>query len=154
MSLRTAYIVEALRSPIGRHRGALSSVRADDLAAHMITSLLARAPGLAPRVDHANQAGEDNRNVARMAALLAGLPLGARRHREPALRLGMDAVGDAARAIGRRLRPDDRGRRREHDPRAVRHAQGRPPSRAPRREVYDTTLGWRFVNPRMAERFP
>ena len=77
--MRPAYLVAGVRSPIGKHRGALASVRADDLAAHMITTLGKRVPALLPRVDHVvfgatNQAGEDNRNVARMALLLAGLP--------------------------------------------------------------------------------
>src|SRR5688572_6072586 len=101
--MRPAYLVAALRSPIGRHRGALASVRADDLAAHMITSLRAGFPALVERLDHVvfgatNQAGEDNRNVARMASLLAGLP-----YEVPALTVnrlcgsGLEAVCDAAR---------------------------------------------------------
>ena len=105
MTLRAAYIAQAVRSPIGKHRGALSTVRADDLAAHMITSIAARSPALLPRVDHVvfgatNQAGEDNRNVARMAALLAGLP-----YEIPAVTVnrlcgsGLEAVCDAARRI-------------------------------------------------------
>jgi acetyl-CoA acyltransferase len=105
MSLRAAYVIQALRSPIGKHRGALSAVRADDLAAHMITSILARVPGLGPRIDHVvfgatNQAGEDNRNVARMATLLAGLP-----YEVPAMTVnrlcgsGLEAVADAVRRI-------------------------------------------------------
>src|SRR5690242_14291742 len=105
MTLRPAYLVQAVRSPIGRHRGALASVRADDLAAHMIVSLKERAPALADRIDHVvfgatNQAGEDNRNVARMAALLAGLP-----YEVPALTVnrlcgsGLEAVCDAVRRV-------------------------------------------------------
>jgi 3-oxoadipyl-CoA thiolase len=161
MSLRAAYVVQALRSPIGKHRGALSGVRADDLAAHMIASIVARAPGLMPRIDHVvfgatNQAGEDNRNVARMAALLAGLP-----YEVPALTVnrlcgsGLEAVCDAARRIATgdaecviaggvesmTRAPFVFGKSEEAFPRT-------PP------KVFDTSLGWRFENPRMAERFP
>src|SRR5688572_5535983 len=78
-SLRPAYLIHAVRTPIGRHRGALAPVRPDDLAAHLVSTLKARAEALVARVDHVvfgatNQAGEDNRNIARMAVLLAGLP--------------------------------------------------------------------------------
>ncbi|HLL17199.1 MAG TPA: beta-ketoacyl synthase N-terminal-like domain-containing protein, partial [Rubrivivax sp.] len=101
-----AYICAYVRTPIGRQGGALSSVRPDDLAAHAIRALLARAPGLDPAaIDEvalgcANQAGEDNRNVARMAALLAGLPV-----EVPGVTLnrlcasGLEAVIHGARAI-------------------------------------------------------
>jgi 3-oxoadipyl-CoA thiolase len=161
MSLRPAYLVQAVRSPIGRHRGALSAVRADDLAAHMITSLKARAPSLVDRVDHVvfgatNQAGEDNRNVARMAALLAGLP-----YEVPAVTVnrlcgsGLEAVCDAVRRVATgdadcviaggvesmTRAPFVFGKSDEAFPRT-------PP------KVYDTSLGWRFENARMAERFP
>jgi acetyl-CoA acyltransferase len=159
--MRPAYLVAALRSPIGRHRGALASVRADDLAAHMITSLQDRFPALADRIDHVvfgatNQAGEDNRNVARMASLLAGLP-----YEVPAMTVnrlcgsGLEAVCDAARRIATgdadcviaggvesmTRAPFVFGKSDEAFPRT-------PP------RVYDTSLGWRFENPRMAERFP
>jgi acetyl-CoA acyltransferase len=102
----------------------------------------------------ANQAGEDNRNVARMAALLAGLPLdvpGATINR--LCGSGLDAVGSAARAIkAGEAGADDRRRRREHEPRALRHAQGR--ERLQRNNaVYDTTIGWRFVNKLMKEQY-
>jgi acetyl-CoA acyltransferase len=161
MSLRAAYVVQALRSPIGKHRGALSAVRADDLAAHMITSILSRAPGLAPRVDHVvfgatNQAGEDNRNVARMAMLLAGMP-----YEVPAMTVnrlcgsGLEAVSDAVRRI------------QTGEAECVIAGGVESMTRAPfvfgksdeafarsAPKVYDTSLGWRFENPRMAERFP
>jgi 3-oxoadipyl-CoA thiolase len=161
MSLRAAYIVQALRTPIGKHRGALSSVRADDLAAHMITSIVARAPALAPRIDHVvfgatNQAGEDNRNVARMAALLAGLP-----YEVPAVTVnrlcgsGLEAVSDAVRRIA------------TGDAECVIAGGVESMTRAPYvfgksdeafartpPKVFDTSLGWRFENPKMAERFP
>src|SRR3712207_2205149 len=101
-----AYIVETVRTPIGRYGGALASVRPDDLAAHAIRALMARAPALhASAIDEvilgcANQAGEDNRNVARMASLLAGLPdtvPGATLNR--LCGSGLDAVAQAARQI-------------------------------------------------------
>ncbi|MCW1384096.1 3-oxoadipyl-CoA thiolase [Novosphingobium sp. KCTC 2891] len=152
-----AFICDAIRTPIGKLNGALSSIRADDLAAIPISALMARNPGIDwKRVDDvilgcANQAGEDNRNVARMAVLLAGLP-----DVVPGCTLnrlcgsGLDAVGSAARAIrsgdadlliaggvesmtrapyvmGKAAAPFDRGQK-----------------------IEDTTLGWRFVNPAMA----
>src|SRR5688572_21000676 len=106
MSLRPAWLALAVRTPIGKHRGALAPVRADDLAAHLLRSIVERAPTLAPRIDHVvfgatNQAGEDNRNIARMAALLAGLP-----YEVPAVTVnrlcgsGLEAVCDAARRVG------------------------------------------------------
>ncbi len=159
--MRPAYLVSGVRTPIGKHRGALSSVRADDLAAHMITSLGQRHPWLPGRVDHVvfgatNQAGEDNRNVARMAALLAGLE-----YEVPAVTVnrlcgsGLEAVCDAVRRIATgdadcviaggvesmTRAPFVFGKSDEPFPRT-------PP------KVYDTSLGWRFENPRMAERFP
>jgi acetyl-CoA acetyltransferase len=102
---RPAYIIDGIRSPFGRYGGGLASVRADDLAAAVIGGLLARNKVPAERVDDvvlgcANQAGEDNRNVARMALLLAGLPVSV-----PGVTVnrlcgsGMQAVADAARAI-------------------------------------------------------
>ena len=102
---RDAFICDAIRTPIGRYGGALAGVRTDDLAAIPIRALVARHPGIAEHVDEvilgcANQAGEDNRNVARMAALLAGLPdhvPGTTINRLCAS--GLDAVGTAARAI-------------------------------------------------------
>ncbi|MEO6363435.1 MAG: 3-oxoadipyl-CoA thiolase, partial [Caldimonas sp.] len=106
MSPTEAFIVDAIRTPFGRYGGALSSVRADDLGAVPIKALMARNSGvdwgaLADVIyGCANQAGEDNRNVARMAALLAGLPLdvpGATLNR--LCGSGLDAVGTAARAI-------------------------------------------------------
>ncbi|MFM9880572.1 MAG: beta-ketoacyl synthase N-terminal-like domain-containing protein, partial [Burkholderiaceae bacterium] len=101
-----AFICDAIRTPFGRYGGALSSVRTDDLAAIPIKALMARNPGVNWQAVQdviygcANQAGEDNRNVARMAALLAGLPLdvpGATLNR--LCGSGLDAVGTAARAI-------------------------------------------------------
>jgi acetyl-CoA acetyltransferase len=106
ITMTEAYIVETVRTPIGRYGGALASVRPDDLAAVAIRALMTRLPGLDPdRIDEvilgcANQAGEDNRNVARMAALLAGLPdtvPGATLNR--LCGSGLDAVAYAARQV-------------------------------------------------------
>ncbi len=151
-----ALICDAVRTPIGRYGGALSSVRADDLAAIPLAALQARNGGCDwAQVDDvimgcANQAGEDNRNVARMAALLADLPV-----EVPGTTInrlcgsGMDAVGMAARAI------------RAGDCDLMIAAGVESMSRAPfvmpkaesafsrRAEVFDTTIGWRFVNPKL-----
>ncbi len=155
-----AYIVDFIRTPIGRFGGALAGVRADDLAAHAIAALVGRHPGLETAlIDEvilgcANQAGEDNRNVARMAALLAGLP-----ETVPGTTVnrlcgsGMDAVAMAARQI------------RSGEADLVVAGGVESMSRAPfvmpkaetafsrHAEIHDTTIGWRFVNPSMRERF-
>ena len=155
-----AYIIGGVRTPIGRYGGALASVRPDDLAAHAIREALARHPGIpADQIDEvvlgcANQAGEDNRNVARMAALLAGLP-----ETVPGTTInrlcgsGLDAVGYAARAI-------------KLDEADIVIAGGvESMSRAPfvmpkassafqrSTEIFDTTIGWRFVNPLMEKHY-
>lgn len=151
-----AYLVAGVRTPIGRYGGALAPVRPDDLAAHVLRALADRLPGVDwDALDDvvlgcANQAGEDNRDVARMAALLAGLPVEA-----PGVttnRLcgsGLEAVGSAARAI------------RAGDADLVLAGGVESMSRAPfvmpkpqvawsrTAEVFDTTMGWRFVNPRL-----
>ena len=151
-----AWICDAQRTPIGRFGGALSSVRADDLAAAPIAALMARHPTLDwSAIDDvvmgcANQAGEDNRNVARMAGLLAGLPVDV-----PGITVnrlcasGMDAVGIAARGI------------KAADLDMVIAGGVESMTRAPfvmpkassafsrTNQVYDTTIGWRFVNPAM-----
>ena len=154
-----AYICDAIRTPIGRYGGALASVRTDDLAAIPIKALMARHPGLdwAALGDViygcANQAGEDNRNVARMAALLAGLPIevpGATVNR--LCGSGLDAVGTAARAI-------KAGEAQLMIAGGV-ESMSRAPFVMPKAEsaysranaVYDTTIGWRFVNPLMKAR--
>ncbi|MGR3476469.1 MAG: 3-oxoadipyl-CoA thiolase [Sulfitobacter sp.] len=155
-----AFICDAQRTPIGRYGGALSSVRADDLAAIPLKALMERNPSVDwARVDDvimgcANQAGEDNRNVARMAALLAGLPVdvpGATINRLCAS--GMDAVGASARAI----------RAGDMDLAIAGgiESMSRAPFVMPKAEtafsrnnaVYDTTIGWRFVNPKMKAQF-
>jgi len=154
---RAAYIVDGIRSPFGRYGGALSTVRADDLAAAVIKALVERTKIPADRIDDvimgcANQAGEDNRNVARMALLLAGLPVsvpGATVNR--LCGSGLQAITDAARAV----------MTGEAD--LVIAGGVEQMSRAPLvmgkateafgrgQTLYDTTLGWRFINPKMAE---
>ena len=156
MSGAEAFLCDGLRTPVGRYGGALAPVRTDDLAAIPIAALMARHPDLdwAAVEDVilgcANQAGEDNRNVARMAALLAGLPV-----EVPGITVnrlcgsGLDAVGAAARAI------------RAGDAQLMLaggvESMTRAPFVMPKAEaafsranaVYDTTIGWRFVNPKM-----
>jgi len=156
----SAYIIDAVRTPIGRYGGALSSIRTDDLAALPIGELMRRHPNFDwENLDDviygdANQAGEDNRNVARMAALLAGLPTsvpGSTINRLCAS--GMDAVGMAARAI------------KAGDYSAAIAGGVESMSRAPfvmpkagsafarTNAVYDTTIGWRFVNKKMQSQY-
>ncbi|MEX2448200.1 MAG: thiolase family protein [Solirubrobacterales bacterium] len=157
MEKNDALILDALRTPIGRYRGALSPVRPDDLAALAIGALVERS-GLDPaRVDDvffgaANQSGEDNRNVARMASLLAGLPVsvpGATVNRLCAS--GLEAVNQAARAI----RVGDADLCLAGGVESMSRAPWvlpKPEKGLPRgeRTLYDTTLGWRLVNPRFA----
>ncbi len=155
-----AFIIDATRTPIGRYGGALSSIRTDDLAALPIAALMARNPNIDwAAIDDviygsANQAGEDNRNVARMAALLAGLPIDA-----PGTTInrlcasGMDSVAMAARGI---KAGDYRG--------AIAggvESMSRAPFVMPKATaafdraatIHDTTIGWRFVNPKMKAEF-
>ncbi|MGA2566642.1 MAG: 3-oxoadipyl-CoA thiolase [Pseudolabrys sp.] len=160
MATREAFLCDAVRTPIGRYGGALAKVRTDDLAAAPIKALMARHPKVDwEKLDEvyfgcANQAGEDNRNVARMALLLAGLPASV-----PGLTLnrlcasGMEAVGTAARAIragemdfaiaggveSMTRAPFVQGKAQEAFARAA--------------EIYDTTIGWRFVNPLMKQQY-
>jgi acetyl-CoA C-acetyltransferase len=155
-----AFVCDAQRTPFGRYGGALSSVRTDDLGAVPIRALMARHPNVDwAAVDEvlfgcANQAGEDNRNVARMSALLAGLPQevpGATINR--LCGSGLDAVGSAARAV------------RAGEARLVIaggvESMSRAPFVMPKAEsafsrtnaVYDTTIGWRFVNPAMKAKY-
>jgi len=150
-----AFICDYARTPIGRYGGALASVRADDLAALPIRELLRRHPGLAQAVDEvflgsANQAGEDNRNLARMALLLAGLPdsvPGATVNRLCAS--GMDAVAAAARAIKAGeidLAIAGGSESMTRAPLVMGKAEQAFQRSA---EVFDTTIDWRFVNPRI-----
>ena len=153
-----AYIVEALRTPMGAYRGALSGVRPDDLAAHAIRAVVERSKVDPEKVvdvyfGAANQAGEDNRNVARMAALLAGLPQsvpGATVNRLCAS--GLEAVNSAARAIKAGEGDFYLAGGVESMSRAPWVVE-KPERGLPRgpQTMHDTTLGWRMVNPRMAE---
>jgi 3-oxoadipyl-CoA thiolase len=157
---RAVYVIDAVRTPIGRYRGALAGVRTDDLAAHVIAALLERQPAAAARIDQVvmgatNQAGEDNRNVARMALLLAGLP-----YEVPGVTVnrlcgsGLEALNDAVRMIATG----------EADVVIAGGVESmtRAPYSMPKAEepfsrqappLYDTTLGWRYPNPKMAARF-
>ncbi len=154
--MSAAFICDAVRTPIGRYGGVLASVRADDLAAVPLAALMQRNPGVDwSKVDDlifgcANQAGEDNRNVGRMAVLLSGLPVSV-----PGTTInrlcgsGMDAIGQAARAI----------RAGDCDLMIAGgvESMSRAPFVVPKAEsafaranaIYDTTIGWRFVNPKM-----
>ena len=160
MSQSQAYICDAIRTPFGRYGGALSSVRADDLGAVPIKALMERNPGVdwAAVTDVlygcANQAGEDNRNVAHMSSLLAGLPVevpGATINR--LCGSGLDAVGSAARAI----KSGEAGLMIAGGVESMSRAPFVMPkaqsafSRA--NAVYDTTIGWRFVNPLMKAQY-
>lgn len=153
-----AYLVAGVRTPIGRYGGALSSLRPDDMAAFVLKTLMERLPAeIAPHIDDiilgcANQAGEDNRNVARMGGLLAGLPI-----EVPGTTInrlcgsGLDAVGQAARAI------------RAGEAELMIAGGVDSMSRAPLvlakaetafsrdAQIYDSTIGWRFVNPQMKQ---
>jgi len=158
--MRDAFICDAIRTPIGRYGGALSAVRADDLAAIPIRALIERNPAIDwAELDDvilgcANQAGEDNRNLARMAALLAGLPDssgGVTLNR--LCGSGLDAVGMAARAI--------RGGESDLMIAGGSESMSRAPFVMPKAtapfdrnaEIYDTTIGWRFVNPKLRDAY-
>ena len=159
-TLRTAYICDAVRTPIGRFGGALSHLRADDLAALPIKALMARLPNLDwDAVDEvvlgaANQSGEDNRNIGRMAALLAGLS-----HTVPGTTVnrlcasGLDAVGSAARAIRAGEQDLVIAGGSESMTRAP-YVMGKAETAFARTaKLEDTSLGWRFVNPAMKARY-
>lgn len=160
MEIKTAFLCENIRTPIGRYGGSLSSIRPDDLAAMTIAKLMESAPKFKPEsIDDvilgcANQAGEDNRNVARMAGLLADLPITV-----PGTTInrlcgsGMDAIGMAARSVA------------SGDAQLILAGGVESMSRAPmvlakstsafsrNAEIYDTTIGWRFVNPEMQKQY-
>src|SRR5437868_10221918 len=159
--MNQAYVLDAVRTPFGRYGGALSGVRPDDLAAHVVKTALERAPSLEPeRIDDvlfgdANGAGEDNRNLGRMAVLLAGLPtsvpaatvnrlcgssLDAAMQASRMIESGdgsiavVGGVESMSRAAWILLKPE-RGFPRQHE------------------ELYSSTLGWRMVNPEMPDRW-
>ena len=153
---RAAYLVDGIRSPFGRYGGGLGGVRADDLAAQVIAALVARTKIPGERVDDvilgcANQAGEDNRNVARMAALLAGLPVAI-----PGVTVnrlcgsGMQAIADACRLVATGEAELVIAGGVEQMSRAP-LVMAKPTEAFPRgnQTIYDTTLGWRFANPKM-----
>lgn len=155
-----AFICDAVRTPIGRYGGSLASVRADDLGAVPLMALMARNPDVNwERVDDvifgcANQAGEDNRNVARMSALLAGLPEGVPGSTVNRLcGSGMDAIGTAARAI----KSGEAGLMIAGGVESMSRApfvMGKATSAFSRdAEIFDTTIGWRFVNPLMKRQY-
>jgi 3-oxoadipyl-CoA thiolase len=156
--MHTAYIIDAVRTPIGKYGGTLATVRPDDLLAHTIKALLARNPDVPQEAIEdviagcANQAGEDNRNVARMAALLAGLPDSVGGNTVNRLcASGLQAIMDASRAV------------QCGDGEIYIAAGVESMSRAPfvmskaenawqrKVEVFDTTLGWRFINDKLSE---
>jgi 3-oxoadipyl-CoA thiolase len=159
--MKNVFVIDAVRTPIGRYGGALSAIRPDDLLAYVIGALIERNPGFDLEAiedviaGDANQAGEDNRNVARMASLIAGLPLGVAGTTVNRLcASGLQAIMDASRAI-------EAGDGQlfiacgvESMTRAPfvmaksTTAFGRQP------EIYDSTIGWRFVNKRLAEMHP
>ncbi len=154
------FIVDGIRTPIGRYGGALAGVRADDLGAVPLAALLKRQSSLDPeRIDDvfmgcANQAGEDNRNVARMSLLLAGLPVGV-----PGVTLnrlcgsGLDAVGSAARAIRAGEMDVAIAGGVESMSRAP-YVMGKAEGAFARSQlIEDTTMGWRFINPAMQDRY-
>jgi 3-oxoadipyl-CoA thiolase len=160
MAQHAALIVDAVRTPVGRYGGILRDVRPDDLAAHVIRHLISRT-GIDPNavedviVGAGNQAGEDNRNVARMALLLAGLPVSVAGQTVNRLcGSGMQAVASAAHAI--KLGEGDViiAGGVESMTRAP-FVMGKPASGFPRGEMklQDTTLGWRFTNPKLAEMY-
>jgi 3-oxoadipyl-CoA thiolase len=158
--MSVAFICDAIRTPVGRFGGALATVRADDLASVPIQALLARHPQLdLAAVDDvflgcANQAGEDNRNVARMAALLAGLPVGVPGTTVNRLcASGADAIGSAARAIVAGEIELAIAGGVESMSRAP-YVMGKATAAFARTQVIeDTTIGWRFVNPVMQARY-
>src|SRR5688572_22788897 len=153
---RAAYLIDGVRSPFGRYGGGLAGVRADDLAAQVIAALVARTKVPADRIDDvilgcANQAGEDNRNVARMAALLAKLPIAV-----PGVTVnrlcgsGMQAIADASRMVANgeaELVIAGGVEQMSRSPLVM----AKPTEAFPRgnQTVYDSTLGWRFPNPNM-----
>jgi 3-oxoadipyl-CoA thiolase len=160
-SMNPVYVIDALRTPIGKYGGALATVRPDDLLATAIRALLSRNPGIDVNLiedviaGDANQAGEDNRNVARMAALLAGLPdhvAGSTVNRLCAS--GLQAIMDASRAIlcgegGLYIACGVESMSRAP------FVMGKADDAFSRKtEIYDTTLGWRFTNPRLAAAYP
>ncbi len=158
--MQTVYVIDAVRTAIGKYGGSLSGIRPDDLLAHVISALIKRNPGIDMNAIEdviagaANQSGEDNRNVARMAALLAGLPVTVAGNTVNRLcASGLQAIMDASRAIacgdGEMIIAcgvESMSRAPFVMPKST-TAFGREP------QIADTTLGWRFVNKRLAEMY-
>src|SRR6187431_2488044 len=156
--MKSVYVIDAIRTPVGKYGGALSSIRPDDLLANVIVALLKRNESVDPNLveeviaGDANQAGEDNRNVARMAALLAGLPVSVAGNTVNRLcASGLQAIMDGARQI------------MCEDAELIIACGVESMSRAPfvmpkatssfqrSAEIFDTTLGWRFVNKKLSD---
>jgi 3-oxoadipyl-CoA thiolase len=159
-AMKECFVIDALRTPIGKYGGALSSVRPDDLLANLIRSLIQRNPGIDVEAiedviaGDANQAGEDNRNVARMAALLAGLPVSVAGNTVNRLcASGLQAIIDASRAI---MCGDgsvfiaggvESMTRAPFIIAKSTHAYNRNP------EIFDSTIGWRFINKKLSDQY-
>jgi len=159
--MNPVYVIDSVRTPVGKYGGALSSIRPDDLLAHVIKALLQRNPGVDVAAiedviaGDANQAGEDNRNVARMAALLAGLPVTVPGNTVNRLcASGLQAIMDAARAIACGDGELFIAGGVESMTRAPFVMAKSTAAFSRQSEVYDTTIGWRLVNKRMAEMYP
>jgi len=158
--MNAIYVIDSVRTPIGKYGGALSTIRPDDLLAHVIRSLLQRNPGVDPAAiedviaGDANQAGEDNRNVARMAALLAGLPVTVPGNTVNRLcASGLQAIMDAGRAIACGDGDLFIAGGVESMTRAP-FVMGKSTSAYNRTaEIFDSTIGWRFVNKKMADMY-
>jgi acetyl-CoA C-acetyltransferase len=158
--MKEVFVIDALRTPIGKYGGALSTIRPDDLFAHVIRNLLKRNPSIPPDAiedliaGDANQAGEDNRNVARMAVLLAGLPVEVAGNTVNRLcASGLQAIMDASRAIAcgdGDIMIAGGVESMTRAPFVMSKADGAW-SRKP--EIFDSTIGWRFTNPKLAEQY-
>ena len=158
--MKTAYIIDAVRTPVGRYGGKLSTIRPDDLLAHMIKALLKRNTTIDVQAiedviaGDANQAGEDNRNVARMAALLAGLPVNVAGNTVNRLcASGLQAVMDASRAImcGEGMLYIAAGvESMTRAPFVMAKSDG---AWSRKTEIFDTTIGWRFTNKKLADKY-
>lgn len=158
--MKKVFVIDAVRTPIGKYGGALSSIRPDDLLAHVIKALLQRNPGVDVNAIEdiiagaANQAGEDNRNVARMAGLLAGLPVTVGGNTVNRLcASGLQAIMDAARAILCNEGELYIAAGVESMTRApfIMAKQGGGWNRNP--EIYDSTIGWRFINKKLSDQY-
>jgi 3-oxoadipyl-CoA thiolase len=158
--MQTVYVIDAVRTPIGKYGGSLATVRPDDLLAHVIRELVARNPNVDVNAIEdviagaANQSGEDNRDVARMAALLAGLPVTVGGNTVNRLcASGLQAIMDASRAImcgDGDIYIAGGVESMTRAPFVMGKAEGAF-ARSP--EIFDTTLGWRFTNPKLAEMY-